>query len=345
MNSTIVLFLLQDGIINGAIYALLAVALVLVFAVTRVIFVPQGEYVAYAALTLAALQAGRVPGIVWLLVAVGAAAAVAELWRSRTDLHWRRLAAILGGDVALPLALAGIAYLAAPLDLGLIANAALTLALVVPLGPFIYRLAFQPLANASVLVLLIAAVGVHLALLGLGLAFFGPEGYRIPPLSRYALDLGGVPVSAQSMIVIALTLLLLFALYLFFGRTLLGKALRAAALNRRGALLVGISPGMAGRLAFGMAALIGALSGVLIAPLTTIYFDSGFLIGLKGFVAAIIGGLVSYPLTVAAALVVGLVEAFSSFWASSFKEVIVFTVILPILLWRSLRSTHYEDEE
>ena len=107
----------------------------------------------------------------------------------------------------------------------------------------------------------------------------------------------------------------------------------------------GRMPGMAGRLAFGMAALIGALSGVLIAPLTTIYFDSGFLIGLKGFVAAIIGGLVSYPLTVAAALVVGLVEAFSSFWASSFKEVIVFTVILPILLWRSLRSTHYEDEE
>lgn len=345
MNTTIFLFLLQDGIINGAIYALLAVALVLVFAVTRVIFIPQGEYVAYAALTLAALQAGIVPGMVWLLVAVGLLAAAVELVREHRTLTFRKVARVALGDVALPLALVAIVHLVAPLQLGLIFHALLTIALVVPMGPYLYRIAYQPLAKASVLVLLIASFGVHLALMGLGLVFFGPEGYRTPPLSRYSIDLGGIPVTGQSMAVIGLTLLLLLGLFLFFGRTMLGKALRASALNRRGALLVGISPGMAGRLAFGMAALIGALSGVLIAPLTTIYFDSGFLIGLKGFVAAIIGGLVSYPLTVAAAIVVGLVEAFSSFWASAFKEVIVFTIILPILLWRSLRSIHYEDEE
>lgn len=344
MDGTILLFLVQDGVINGAIYALLAVALVLVFAVTRVIFVPQGEYVAYAALTLAALEAGRVPGLVWLLVAAGLLAAAVELVRERHGLTWRRLARIGLGDVALPLLLAGLVYLLVPLQLGLIAHCVLTVALVVPLGPYLYRIAFQPLANASVLVLLIAAVGVHLAMTGLGLVFFGPEGYRAPPLSRYSIDLG-IPVGGQSIAVIALTLLLLLCLYLFFGRSLVGKALRASAMNRRGALLVGISPGMAGRIAFGMAALIGGLSGVLIAPLTTIYFDSGFLIGLKGFVAAIIGGLVSYPVTVVAALAVGLVEAFSSFWASAFKEVIVFSIILPILLWRSLRHIHYEDEE
>lgn len=344
MDSTILLFLLQDGVINGAIYALLAVALVLLFAVTRVIFVPQGEYVAYAALTLAALEAGRIPGLVWLLVGVGLLAAAVELVRERRNLTGRLLLRILLGDVALPLALAALVHVLVPLQLGLIAHCVLTVALVVPLGPYLYRIAFQPLANASVLVLLIAAVGVHLAMTGLGLVFFGPEGYRAPPLSRYSLDLG-IKISGQSIAVILLTLLLLLGLYLFFGRTLIGKALRASAMNRRGALLVGISPGMAGRIAFGMAALIGGLSGVLIAPLTTIYFDSGFLIGLKGFVAAIIGGLVSYPVTVVAAIGVGLVEAFASFWASAFKEVIVFSIILPILLWRSLRHIHYEDEE
>ena len=87
------------------------------------------------------------------------------------------------------------------------------------------------------------------------------------------------------------------------------------------------------------------LSGVLVAPLTTIYYDSGFLIGLKGFVAAIIGGLASYPLAAAGAILVGLLESFSSFWASAFKDVIVFTLIIPVLMWRSLTSHHVEEEE
>ena len=91
--------------------------------------------------------------------------------------------------------------------------------------------------------------------------------------------------------------------------------------------------------------MIGAFSGVLIAPLTTVYYDSGFLVGLKGFVAAIVGGLVSYPLAAFAAILVGVVESFSTFWASAFKEVIVFTVILPVLLFRSIRSPVAEDDE
>ena len=92
---------------------------------------------------------------------------------------------------------------------------------------------------------------------------------------------------------------------------------------------------------FGM----GVLSGILIAPITTVYYDSGFLIGLKGFVGAIIGGLGSYPVAAAGALLVGLLESYSSFWASAFKEVIVFTLVIPVLLWRSLMSAHSEDEE
>jgi branched-subunit amino acid ABC-type transport system permease component len=97
-------------------------------------------------------------------------------------------------------------------------------------------------------------------------------------------------------------------------------------------------------LSFTLAAAIGAFSGILISPLTTIYYDSGFLIGLKGFVGAIIGGLASYPVAAAGAILVGLLESYSSFWASAFKEVIVFTLIIPVLLWRSLTTRHVEEE-
>jgi branched-chain amino acid transport system permease protein len=108
---------------------------------------------------------------------------------------------------------------------------------------------------------------------------------------------------------------------------------------------MGIPTALAGRLTFLMCALIGAASGVLIAPITTIYYDTGFLIGLKGFVGAIIGGLVSYPVAAVGAVLVGLLESYSSFWASAYKEVIVFTLIIPVLLWRSLRAHHVEEEE
>ena len=151
--------------------------------------------------------------------------------------------------------------------------------------------------------------------------------------------------SAQSLFVVATCALLIIALWLFFGKTLYGRALRATAVNRRGARLVGISTTMSGSLTFTLAVAIGAMSGMLIAPITTMYFDSGFMVSLKGFVGAIIGGLVSYPLAAGGAVLVGLIEAFSSFWASAYKEIIVFTLIIPVLLWRSLKSHHVEEEE
>jgi branched-chain amino acid transport system permease protein len=138
---------------------------------------------------------------------------------------------------------------------------------------------------------------------------------------------------------------LIVLLYLFFERTIYGKALRATAMNRTGARLMGIPTVLAGKLAFLLVALIGALSGILVAPLTTIYYDTGFLIGLKGFVGAIVGGLASYPAAAAGALLVGLLESFSSFWASAFKEVIVFTLIIPVLLWRSLATRRVDEDE
>jgi branched-chain amino acid transport system permease protein len=188
-------------------------------------------------------------------------------------------------------------------------------------------------------------VAVHWALVGLGLLFFGAEGSRTPAFSDASFELGLVKVNGQTLWVVGASLMLIVVLAVFFGRTIYGKALRATAMNRTGARLMGISTIMAGKLSFLLAAMIGAFSGVLIAPITTIYYDTGFLIGLKGFVGAIVGGLGSYPLAAAGAVLVGLLEAFSSFWASAFKEVIVFTLIIPVLVWRSLTTHHIEEDE
>ena len=339
MDADIALILLQDGVVNGAIYALLALSLVLVFAVTRVILIPMGELVAFGGLTAAALQAGRVPGSLWLLAALGSAACVAGAIQER-----RMSPALMLETLGLPALVGTLCILLAPTRPGPVLSALLAIAIVAPMAPYLYRVAFQPLARASVLVLLIASVGVHLAMNGLGLVFFGPEGFRAAGFAAAPLVVGSLVIPGQALWIVGLTLLSMAGLALFFQFTLTGKALRATAINRLGARLVGISTGLSGRIAFALAGLIGAASGVLIVPLTTLYYDSGFLIGLKGFVAAIIAGLASYPLAAAAAVLVGCVESFSSFYASAFKEVIVFTIIIPVLLWRSWRSPA-EDEE
>jgi branched-chain amino acid transport system permease protein len=345
MNAAIALFLMQDGVINGAIYALLGVTLVLVFTVTRVIFVPQGEFVAWGALTLAAFEAGTTPGTAWLLLVLGIVTAVADVLRGEIA---RTPAALLQAglrDVVLPAVLLGIAMWIAPQKPPLWIAALMTLALIVPMGPLVYRLAFAPMADASVLALFIAAIGVHFSLTGIGLLFFGAEGFRTTPFIAGVFPIGPLPFKGQSLVVLATTAILLVALWIFFERTLLGKALRATAVNRLGARLVGIPTIMTGRIAFALASAIGALSGMLVGSLTTIAYDSGFLIGLKGFVAAIAAGLASYPLTVIAAIAVGILESFSAFFASAFKEVIVFALIIPLLVWRSLAARHTDEEE
>jgi branched-chain amino acid transport system permease protein len=95
---------------------------------------------------------------------------------------------------------------------------------------------------------------------------------------------------------------------------------------------------------FAVAGFIGAVSGLLIGPMTTLYHDSGFVLALKGFVGAIIGGLASYPLAVGGALMVGVIESFASFWDSAYRDVLVFTLIIPVLLWRSRTAPNIEDD-
>lgn len=343
-DPTIFPILTADGLTNGAVYALLALALVLVFAVTRVIFVPQGEFVMFGVLTLAALQQDKFPGTLWLVLALLLITTILNVWKATRDRNQQAvlrsigLAVISGGGLWV---LTGLVSVSSPMWVQVL----LTLLLVVPLGPLLYRVVFQPLKDASVLVLLIASVALHLVLMGLGLVFFGAEGSRTPAFAEGTLTLGQVTISYQNLLVMGVSVLLMVALALFFDRTLVGKALRATAVNRLGARLVGIRPEMAGALAFTLAAFMGVLSGLLIGPNIAVGYDTGFLIGLKGFVGAIIGGLASFPIAALGAIAVGLIESYASFSQSQWKEVIVFTLILPVLLLRSLTSQHHDEED
>ena len=345
MDFSIASILLLDGVTNGAVYALLGLATVLVFTVTRVIFIPQGEFVAYGALTLAMLQTGKTPGTVWLLLILAGVASLMELierWRHHGNVTRALLTALK--TLVFPVLVSLIAMWAAPQKFPLWSQAVLSVAIVTAFGPLVYRVAYQSLESATPLVLLIVSVGVHFAMTGLGLLFFGAEGFRNPTFWDERFTLGPVALTGQTVIIFVTSLALIVMMWLYFERSLRGKALRATAVNRTGARLMGISSHTSGQLTFLMAALIGALSGLLIGPTTTVFYDSGFLIGLKGFVAAVVAGLSSYPGALVGALFVGVVEAFGAFWASAFKEVIVFTLILPVLLVRSLRSGHSDEE-
>lgn len=336
MNSTLALLLAQDGLTTGVIYALLSLSILLVFLVTRILWVPAGEFVTFGALTMGVLQRGQVPKTVWMLLALGAITFVREATRAtRTGrrVNWLTLGGLCIGA---PVLIAGAVVLFAPLDPPVYVRALLALAIVAPMAPMIYRTAFADLSGSTVLILLFVAVAVHYALTGLGLMFFGPEGMRTAPFIPGRIDLGVTRISWHLLLVIGIAVLLTAALFAFFERTFHGKAMRAVAFNRKGARLVGIDPEGAGTIAFAIAGLVGALSGILIAPVTGIYYDSGFLIGLRGFVGVVLGGLTSFLTAIGGSIVVGLFESYASYFASAYKEAIVFSLLIPILLWRSV---------
>lgn len=344
MDLNIALILGQDGITSGAIYALLALCIILVFTVTRILLIPLGEFAVFGALTLASIQAGIPSLIVWLVVAFFIVNTSLDLYAKFFKNQIFNIKIFIASLIYISLIV--IAMYTLPLaTLPMPIQVLLTLAVITPLGPQMYRTFFQPLVAAKPLVLLIVSIAVHVALVGLGLVIFGPNGAQTQPFSDKSFEIGTLVLSSQTLIIIASFFVMILVLWYFFEKTLYGKALHATAVNRVGAQLMGISPIFAGKLTFVLATFIGTLSGILIAPITTLYYDSGFILSLKGFVGAIIGGLISFPVAAIGAVIVGVIESFSMFWASDYKEIIVFTLIIPFLLWKSLTTRHVEEDE
>jgi len=220
----------------------------------------------------------------------------------------------------------------------------LPLAIAVPLavaatalaGLALERLAIAPARGAPVVTLIIITIGASIFLRGLATIVWDKKLHALPAFSgERPIELLGATVVPQSLWVIGATLGVVAALWWFFGRTRLGKAMIATAHNRLAAQLVGINVRHVLALAFGLSAALGALAGILVAPITLTSYDVGVMLGLKGFAAAILGGLGSGPGAVAGGLLLGVLESLSAGYVSSaYKDVIAFVILLGVLFVR-----------
>lgn len=219
-------------------------------------------------------------------------------------------------------------------------SALLAVLLTAAVGVGVHRLALHPARHATMLTKIIITVGVYLALQGAALVVWGPRPYVLPAFSTLQMAdrsfaLADVLIRAQSLWIWGTTAATLVLLALFFERTLAGKAMRACAVNRLAAQLVGVRVDSMAAQAFGLAAVLGALGGVVLAPVTRPTYDMGLEIGLKGFVAAIMGGLVSVEGAVLGGLILGVLE---NLWAgvtlAGFKDLFAFVVLILLLLIR-----------
>jgi branched-chain amino acid transport system permease protein len=224
--------------------------------------------------------------------------------------------------------------------LGLPLWAAVPLAIVaaVVVGLLVQRLALeraQAGGQADVVTLIIITIGVALFLRGLAQLVWDKRIHSLPAFSgSEPLALGGATVLPQSLWVLVGAALAVLALGWFFNRTLAGKAMRATAINPLAARLMGISTRSVMRVSFALAAALGALGGVLTAPITFPSSDVGVMLGLKGFAAAMLGGLGSFGGAVIGGLLLGLIEALAAgFVSSAYKDAIAFVVILAVLFF------------
>ncbi len=233
---------------------------------------------------------------------------------------------MLGGMLAAIMAGAGV-----PLPLAII-GAVIATAVV---GLVMEKAVIEPAQNAQVVTLIIITIGASLTIRGLVQIWLGKGTHSLPPFSGDTpIMLLGASLLPQSLWVLGVTLAIVGALAWFFGRTLLGKAMLATSHNKLAAQLVGINTRKVLLLSFGLAALLGALGGILVAPITYTSYDAGIMLGLKGFVAAVLGGLGGGVGAVAGGLILGIAEAMTAgYISSSYKDAVPFVLILLILFF------------
>jgi branched-chain amino acid transport system permease protein len=227
-----------------------------------------------------------------------------------------------------------------PVALRLIISIVLSTALTTVIGLLVERLTIHPARFSSPLTLIIITVGVFITIQGIALLAWGPDAHIYPSFTTLGMAdkvfrVGGVTIKAQGFWIWGITAIVLILLGFFFEKTLLGKAMRACAINQRAARLVGIRFDRMSLLAFGMASALGSISGIIVAPLLRPSFDIGLNLGLKGFVAAIIGGLVSPMGAVLGGLLLGLIENVAAgVTKSGMRDIFAFTLLILTLLFR-----------
>ena len=202
-------------------------------------------------------------------------------------------------------------------------------------GLLLEKLAVEPARGAPVVTLIIITIGASILLRGLASLVWDKKLHPLPAFSGEApIAVGGATLLPQTLWVLGATLAAVAALWWFFNRTLLGKAILAVSHNRLAAELVGISVRRVLLVSFGLSAALGALAGVLIAPISFTAWDVGVMLGLKGFAAAMLGGIGSGPGAIAGGLALGLIEALGAgYLSSAYKDVFAFIVLLAALVF------------
>jgi branched-chain amino acid transport system permease protein len=232
---------------------------------------------------------------------------------------------MLGGMTTVFLGIAGV-----PLPLA----AGLAIVVTIAVGVALHRFAIEPARGSSAVVLIIITIGASIFLRGAAQVVFDKRFHSLPPwFGADPIRVGGAAILPQSLVVLAGAVVIVVLLWAFIDRTLFGKAIVATAANRLAARLVGINTRRIVGVSFAISAAIGAVAGILITPITLTSYDVGTLLALKGFAAAMLGGIGSAVGAVAGGLLLGLLEAFAAGYLSSqYKDAVAFVVILLVLL-------------
>ena len=229
--------------------------------------------------------------------------------------------------------MATVSLCAAEVPLGLAIP--LAVAATVLVGLALEKFAVEPARGASVITLIIITIGASIFLRGLATLVWDKQLHALKSFSGDTpIALAGATLQPQSLWVFGITLAIVLALSWFFGRTLLGKAMLATSHNRLAAQLVGINVRHVLLLSFGLSAALGAIAGILIAPIAFTTYDVGVMLGLKGFAAAILGGLGSGVGAVVGGIVLGVAESMSAGYVSSaYKDAIALVITLAVLFF------------
>ena len=274
----------------------------------------MAEFIAY-------LIAGIATGSIYALAAIG----FTLVWQTSQTINFAQGEFVmLGGMITffahasgLPLPLAALIAIIATSAVGVALN----------------KLAIEPARGAPVVSLIIITIGASIFIRGATQLVFDKQLHRFPAFSGdQPILIGGATILPQSLWVIAGALAVFFCLWLFFTRTLIGRAVLATANNRIAAQLVGINTKYVMTLSFAMSAAIGALAGVLVTPITLTSYDVGLALALKGFAAAMLGGMGNPKGALVGGLLLGVLEAMTAGYISSqYKDAAAFVVILAVL--------------
>ena len=272
---------------------------------------------------LQSLFSGLTVGAIYALVALG----FAIIYNASRVINFAQ------GEFVMIGGMAAAVFVDAGLPLPLSIVVAVGLGMLV--GLLLEKLAVEPARGAPVVTLIIITIGASILLRGLAALVWDKKIRPLPAFSGEApLMIGGATLLPQTLWVLGTTLAAVAALWWFFNRTLSGKAMLAVSHNRLAAQLVGISVRRVLLVSFGLSAALGALAGTLIAPISFTAWDVGVMLGLKGFAAAMLGGIGSGPGAVAGGLALGLIEALGAgYLSSAYKDVFAFVVLLAALVF------------